>query len=55
MKKQNLKSLSLKRNTVSHFNATEIKGGRITWLNAECATMTCPPSEKCVPATVEGC
>ncbi len=55
MKKLNIKTLSLKRNTISNFNIIEIKGGKITWLRAECNTMTCEPSLKCEPVSMETC
>ena len=51
MKKQNLKSLTLNKKSISNLHIGEIKGGIKTWLNAECATNTCEPSLKCEPAS----
>ena len=55
MKKQHLKSLKLNKKSISNFNANTLKGGIITWLNAECRTETCPRSLNCEPATQNTC
>lgn len=43
MKKKHLKSLKLNKKQISNFNGSTVIGGRITWINAECETETCPP------------
>lgn len=53
MKKQNIKSLKLNKKFISNFSSTTIIGGRITWVNVECATQDCPRSLKCVIATIQ--
>ncbi len=53
MKKQNIKSLKLNKKSISNFSSTTIIGGRITWVNAECATETCPRSVNCEPVTIQ--
>ena len=54
MKKQHLKSLKLNKKSISNFNSSTLKGGRKTWINAECASVvTCPQSIKCEPVTIQ--
>jgi hypothetical protein len=55
MKKQNLNSLKLNKKSISNFNTNTVVGGRKTWLNAECATMTCDLSVDCQPVTQNTC
>jgi hypothetical protein len=39
MKKQNLTSLKLNKKSISTFQIHSISGGKITWANAECASL----------------
>ncbi|WP_046759105.1 hypothetical protein [Kordia jejudonensis] len=52
MKKQNLTSLTLNKKSISNLQIGEVKGGLKTWVNTECRTETCPPSERCEPVTI---
>lgn len=58
MKKRNLKSLKLSKKLISNFNITSLKGGKITWANAECQTqvlVTCPTLKCGLLTKAKGC